>query len=185
MKGQEIASAYQIDLDQFVDFLTQSGRPYKRTYWDGELIIPDDQVEEDVKAFRDYQRQREEAEAERVVKKAEQEAAERKQSEKAAEAYRKADEVRTEAVRLEDELAKRTKRYKVVAGPLIIDVKYGETDKAFREFESIINRETVNGWEFHSIERLTVSEEQEGCFGGSSSSKKNTVYYMLIFVRNV
>lgn len=66
--------------------------------------------------------------------------------------------------------------YKVVPGPKEIKVKMGKVDDAFSSFAEIINKETKDGWEYHSMENLRV---QEGC-----SLLGNTVnFYMLIFVK--
>lgn len=70
------------------------------------------------------------------------------------------------------------KQYKAVAGPKNINVAKGDTQAAFNSFASLINKEATNGWEYHSMETITVTEKP-GCF-------QNPVpinYYMLIFVR--
>ena len=70
------------------------------------------------------------------------------------------------------------KIYKTVPGPKEFKVKMGNTDVAFNGFSDIINRETKDGWVYHSMENLTV---HEGCslFGSS------TTYYMLIFEKEI
>ena len=70
------------------------------------------------------------------------------------------------------------KKYKAVAGPKSINVAKGDTQAAFNSFADIINREAVGGWEYHSMETITVTENP-GCFQQPTS----TNYYMLIFVR--
>lgn len=70
------------------------------------------------------------------------------------------------------------KQYKTVAGPMNINVSKGNTQAAFDAFSAIINRESVGGWEYHSMETITVTENP-GCFQQAIS--KN--YYMLIFVK--
>ena len=72
------------------------------------------------------------------------------------------------------------KQYKAVAGPKNINVGKGSADEAFVLFADLINNEAVNGWEYHSMETITVTENP-GCF--QSPIPKN--YYMLIFAREV
>lgn len=72
------------------------------------------------------------------------------------------------------------KQYKAVAGPKNINVNKGDTQAAFNSFGSLINQEAQGGWEYHSMETITVTEKP-GCM-------QNPVplnYYMLIFVREV
>ena len=73
------------------------------------------------------------------------------------------------------------KVYKAVAGPKSIHVDRGDTQSAFDMFTDIINRETAGGWEYHSMETITVSENT-GCLGQNTLS---TYYYMLIFSHEV
>lgn len=70
------------------------------------------------------------------------------------------------------------KQYKAVAGPKSISVDKGNTQSAFNLFADIINREANGGWEYHSMETITVNEKQ-GCFQPPIPMN----YYMLIFVR--
>lgn len=70
------------------------------------------------------------------------------------------------------------KQYKAVAGPKNINVSKGDTQAAFDTFAEIINKETAGGWEYHSMETITVTEAL-GCL--QQPIPKN--YYMLIFVR--
>lgn len=70
------------------------------------------------------------------------------------------------------------KQYKAVAGPKNISVDRGNTQAAFNSFASLINSEAVDGWEYHSMETITVTEKP-GCF----QNPIPTNYYMLIFVR--
>ena len=72
------------------------------------------------------------------------------------------------------------KQYRTVAGPKIISVDKGNTQSAFDMFAQIINREAANGWDYHSMENITVTEKA-GCIGQPTV----TNYYMLIFERNV
>ena len=71
------------------------------------------------------------------------------------------------------------KQYKAVAGPKIINVNKGETQSAFDTFADIINREAAGGWEYHSMETITVNEKP-GCMQQPVALN----YYMLIFVKD-
>ena len=51
------------------------------------------------------------------------------------------------------------KQYKAVAGPKNINVGKGDTQAAFNTFAEIINREAAGGWEYHSMETITVTEK--------------------------
>ncbi len=68
------------------------------------------------------------------------------------------------------------KQYKAVAGPKSVNVGKGDTQSAFDLFAEIINREARNGWSYHSMETITVTEKP-GCFQQAIP----TNYYMLIF----
>lgn len=72
------------------------------------------------------------------------------------------------------------KQYKVVPGPMNIQVAKKNTQAAFDSFANLINGESKNGWEYHSMETITVTENP-GCF----QSPIPVNYYMLIFVREV
>lgn len=69
------------------------------------------------------------------------------------------------------------KVYKAVAGPQNIGVSKGRTQDAFNLFADIINREASSGWEYHSMETISVTEKP-GCFQQAVPAH----YYMLIFV---
>ena len=71
------------------------------------------------------------------------------------------------------------KQYKAVAGPKNINVAKGDTQAAFDTFAGIINNEAANGWEYHSMETITVTEKP-GCM----SQPVSINYYMLIFVKD-
>ena len=72
------------------------------------------------------------------------------------------------------------KQYKAVSGPKNINVNRGDTQAAFDTFANIINREANNGWAYHSMETIGVTEKP-GCF-----QQPTTVnYYMLIFEKEV
>jgi len=70
------------------------------------------------------------------------------------------------------------KKYKAVAGPTSVEVGKGDTQAAFNLFADIINAEAQNGWEYHSMETITVTENP-GCLQQATSRN----YYMLIFVQ--
>ena len=71
------------------------------------------------------------------------------------------------------------KQYKAVAGHKNINVAKGDTQSAFNTFAEIINREAAGGWEYHSMETITVTEKP-GCMKQPIPMN----YYMLIFVRD-
>ncbi len=70
------------------------------------------------------------------------------------------------------------KQYKAVAGPKNVSVAKGDTQAAFNMFADLINKEATAGWEYHSMETITVTEKP-GCFQPPVPMN----YYMLIFVR--
>ena len=70
------------------------------------------------------------------------------------------------------------KQYKVIAGPKNISVDKGDTQAAFNAFARLINQEANGGWEYHSMETITVTEKP-GCFQPAIP----TNHFMLIFVR--
>ena len=74
------------------------------------------------------------------------------------------------------------KQYKAVAGPKNISVSKGNTQSAFDLFADLINAEANSGWEYHSMETITVTEKP-GCLQFQAPVPTN--YYMLIFVREV
>ena len=68
------------------------------------------------------------------------------------------------------------RKYKIVGGPQNIIVKQGNSEEAYRMFEDIINKEVSQGWEYHSMESIAITEKP-GCF-----QQPVTVHsYMLIF----
>lgn len=70
------------------------------------------------------------------------------------------------------------KKYKAVSGPKNINVNKGVTQSAFNLFADIINREAAAGWNYHSMENLTITEKP-GCLQQAIP----TNHYMLIFER--
>ncbi len=72
--------------------------------------------------------------------------------------------------------------YKCVPAPkeLVIDKK-GSYDSAVRSFADLINKEASNGWEFHSMENIAVTQKT-GCLAALFGKKDSTVYFnMLVF----
>ena len=72
------------------------------------------------------------------------------------------------------------KLYKTVPGPQGFYVDKGNTQQAFNQFASIINHEAQDGWEYHSMETISVTQKP-GCMEQPVSGH----YYMLIFVRDI
>jgi len=73
-------------------------------------------------------------------------------------------------------------QYKCVPAPkeLVIDKK-GNYDGAVRSFADIINREANDGWNFHSMENIAVTQKP-GCLMALFGRKEITAYFnMLIF----
>jgi hypothetical protein len=73
--------------------------------------------------------------------------------------------------------------YKTVSAPMVLNIKtQKDADQAITNFGLLINREAVDGWEFHSMESITT-EEAAGCF--SNGKGKTTTCNMLIFKRKI
>lgn len=72
------------------------------------------------------------------------------------------------------------KQYITVAGPKNIQTEKGRVDPAMNLFGNIINQYAQNGWEYHSMESIAVTNKP-GCFQAPITS----YYYMLIFFRDV
>lgn len=72
------------------------------------------------------------------------------------------------------------KEYKTVAGPKSFQVNKGDVQSAFDMFADIINTQAKGGWEYHSMETITITEKP-GCFQQPIPCH----YYMLIFEREV
>ncbi|MCL4479785.1 MAG: DUF4177 domain-containing protein [Deltaproteobacteria bacterium] len=81
-------------------------------------------------------------------------------------------------------------QYKCVPAPkrLVIN-KQGNYDDAIRSFADLINQEAKEGWKFHSMENIGVTQKS-GCIGGLIATlfgrKSVTTYYfnMLIFMKD-
>ena len=70
--------------------------------------------------------------------------------------------------------------YKCVPGPSNLVVKSSaESSKAIASYANIINAEATDGWEFYSLETMSVSEAP-GCF---SKPEPPTLFNMLVFRR--
>lgn len=70
------------------------------------------------------------------------------------------------------------KKYKIVEGPKNIVVEKGNSEKALKLFEEIINKEVSQGWEYHSMENIAITEKP-GCFQQAITKYS----YMLIFYK--
>ena len=73
-------------------------------------------------------------------------------------------------------------QYKCVPAPkeLVIG-KSGNYHSAVRSFADLINREANDGWNFHSMENIAVTQKS-GCLAALFGKGENTVYFnMLVF----
>ncbi len=71
--------------------------------------------------------------------------------------------------------------YKTVPAPMVLSIKNEkEAHTAIGNFGDLLNKEAVDGWEFHSMESIST-EEAPGCFSGGRVTRKS--YNMLIFKR--
>ena len=52
--------------------------------------------------------------------------------------------------------------YKAISGPKIIASDHGDFDAAVTSYADLINANCQNGWEYHSMETINVSDKQ-GC----------------------
>ena len=71
------------------------------------------------------------------------------------------------------------RKYKIVGGPREIIVRQGNSEEAYQTFENIINREVSQGWEYHSMENIAITEKP-GCL----QQPVTTYSYMLIFYKD-
>ena len=69
------------------------------------------------------------------------------------------------------------KEYKIVPGPKGFNVNSGHEQEAFKQFEDLINVQISEGWQYHSMETITITSS--GCIGSSTAN-----YFMLIFERD-
>ena len=70
------------------------------------------------------------------------------------------------------------RKYKIVVGPKNIVVDKKNSEAALKLFEEIINKEVSQGWEYHSMETITITE-RPGCF----QQPVVRYSYMLIFYK--
>ena len=72
--------------------------------------------------------------------------------------------------------------YKCVPGPKTIVVnKIEDMDSAVMEFSILINQNCADGWDFFSLEEITVANKP-GCLAGLLGAKEETrIYNMLVF----
>lgn len=74
------------------------------------------------------------------------------------------------------------KEYKIVPAPVGCNVKKGQSASVFDDYAKIINANCIDGWDYHSMETIHITENP-GCLGGGAKNARTTVHYMLIFVR--
>jgi hypothetical protein len=72
------------------------------------------------------------------------------------------------------------KKYITVAGPKNIETVKGDVEPAMNHFSNIMNEYAQQGWEYHSMESIAVTNKP-GCF----KNPITTYYYMLIFSKDV
>lgn len=71
--------------------------------------------------------------------------------------------------------------YKCVSGPKQLVVQSAnDSSKAIASYADIINAEAVDGWEFYSLETMSV-EQAPGCL--STSKEPPVLFNMLVFRR--
>jgi hypothetical protein len=73
-------------------------------------------------------------------------------------------------------------QYKCVPAPKGFEIdKNGSSDNAVRSFADLLNRESNDGWKFHSMESISVTQNP-GCLAGLFGKRAETTnFYMLIF----
>ncbi len=76
-------------------------------------------------------------------------------------------------------------QYKCVPAPKVITIgSDGSFDGAVRSFADLINRETKDEWNFHSMETITVSQKP-GCWASLFGHKEATITFnMLVFSKD-
>ncbi len=77
------------------------------------------------------------------------------------------------------------KVYKTVPGPQAFTVTEGNTVEAFAAFARIINAQCTDGWEYHSMQTIQITEThpKTGCLKNNQLPPTTRNYYMLIFSR--
>jgi hypothetical protein len=75
-------------------------------------------------------------------------------------------------------------KYKCVPAPkeLVID-KEDSYDVAVRSFANLINEEANNGWKFHSMENIAVTQKP-GCLAAFFLQKAETIYFNMFIFSN-
>jgi len=75
-------------------------------------------------------------------------------------------------------------QYKTVAGPVGFTISHKENQaEAIKQYAAIINREAVDGWKLHSMQKIPITQEV-GCIAGLLGAKtSSTDFNMLIFIR--
>jgi hypothetical protein len=73
-------------------------------------------------------------------------------------------------------------QYKCVPGPKRLTVnKIEDMDNAVVQYSELINQHCKDGWDFHSLEEITVTRKP-GCLAGLFGAQETSVSYnMLIF----
>ena len=72
--------------------------------------------------------------------------------------------------------------YKCVPGPSQLVVKsQADAASAVRSYADLINAEAIDGWEFYSLETMSVAQAP-GCFGGGDKTPP-VIFNMLVFRR--
>jgi hypothetical protein len=76
-------------------------------------------------------------------------------------------------------------QYMCVPGPKTIVVnKIEDMDGAVVQFSDLINQHCANGWDFFSLEEITVADKP-GCLAGLLGAKEETRNYnMLVFKKD-
>lgn len=71
--------------------------------------------------------------------------------------------------------------YKCIPGPTLLVVKTtADFQKAINSYSDLINADAIDGWEFYSMESMTV-QDTPGCFSGGKTETK--VFNMMVFRR--
>lgn len=74
-------------------------------------------------------------------------------------------------------------QYKCVPAPKNIRVdKNGGAESASKVFSDLMNGEAANGWKFHTMETLTVTQPS-GCLSFITGNTITVSYNMLVFIK--
>ena len=73
---------------------------------------------------------------------------------------------------------------KTVMAPILLQIRNAkEAEQAVASYGEYINLHAVDGWEFYSLESVSLSENP-GCLGVLFGKKEQvTTYYMMVFRR--